>query len=53
MLQDSPQSTVQLLNQVHMMSHITWPLIVLGDVIQPARVYPVHCLVSCLVCPLV
>ena len=65
MLQDSPQSTAQLLNQVHMMSHITFcPLIhplhsllkkvlVLGDVIQPALVYPVHCLVSSLVCPLV
>ena len=64
MLQDSPQSTAQLLNQVHMMSQITCPLIhplhsllnkvlVLGDVIQPALVCPVHCLVSCLVCPLV
>ena len=27
MLQDSPQSTAQLLNQVHMMSQITCPLI--------------------------
>ena len=64
MLQDCPQSTAQLLNQVHMISHITCPLIhplhsllnkilVLGDVIQPALVCPVHCLVSCLVCPLV
>ena len=54
MLQDSPQSTAQLLNQVYMMSPITCPLIhplhsllkkvlVLGDVIKPALVYPVHC----------
>ena len=27
MLQDSPQSTAELLHQVHMMSHITCPLI--------------------------
>ena len=64
MLQDSPQSTAQLLNQVHMMSQITCPpihplhsllnkVLVLGDVIQPVLVCPVHCLVSCLVCPLV
>ena len=64
MLQEAPQSTAQLLHQVHMMSHITCPLIhplhsllnkvlVLGDVIQPALVCPVHCLVSCLVWPLV
>ena len=64
MLQEAPQSTAQLLHQVHMMSHITCPLIhplhsllnkilVLGDVIQPALVCPVYCLVSCLVCPLV
>ena len=67
MLQASPQSTAQLLNQEHMMSQITCPLIhplhsllnkvlVLGDVIQPALVCPVHCpascLVSCPVCPL-
>ena len=53
MLQDSPQSTAQLLNQVHMMSQVTCPLIhplhcllnkvlVLGDVIQSVLVFPVH-----------
>ena len=63
-LQDSPQSTTQLLHQVHMMSRITCPLIhplhsllnkvlALGDVIQPALVCPIHCPASCLVCPLV
>ena len=61
MLQDSPQSTAQLLNQVHMMSHITCPLthplhsllnkgLVLGDVIQPVLVCPVHC--PAIFCPL-
>ena len=67
MLQDSPQSTAKLLNQVHMMSQVTCPLIhplhcllnkvlVLGDVIQSVLVFPVHCPASCLdfppVCPL-
>ena len=51
-LQDSPRSTTQLLNQTHMMSHIFCRLInpsspltllVLGDVIQqPALVCPVQ-----------
>ena len=62
-LQDSPQSTTQLLNQAHMMSQITCRLIpsspltllvhVVGDVIQqPALVCPVHSrAASCLVCP--
>ena len=61
-LQDSPQSTTQLLHQVHMTSHITGPLIhplhsllnnvlALGDVIQPALVCPIHCPASCLACP--
>ena len=61
-LQDSPQSTTQLLHQVHMTSHITGPLIhplhsllnnvlALDDVIQPALVCPIHCPASCLVCP--
>ena len=61
MLQDSLQSTAQLLNQVHMMSQITCPpihllhsllnkVLALGDVIQPVLVCPVHC--PAIFCPL-
>ena len=63
-LQDSPQSTTQILNQAHMhdvpnhlpsnpSSPLTLLVHVVGDVIQqPALVCPVHSrAASCLVCP--